>query len=346
MKNSSIKHKLVKAAAKAISKAPEALVELQKPVVNERGFVLEPRIALSLNALKATGNKDFCDVPVEVGRKIIDNEADYAVTRHIAVDNVEDTAIAGVHCRVYSNKAHRNGRTIVYLHGGGWVLGSLESHDITCRYLANMADAKVISVNYRLAPEHPFPAALTDVNAVLDVLLRESSRVILMGDSAGGNLTLTSTISRIQAGLDLPMAIVPLVPVTNLDAFDTGSYQEFETGFFLTKKQMEWYRNHYLGELDTKDPLVSPIFADQDTLLQFPPSYTVVAGFDPLRDEGEAMFEKLRSAGWNATLQVAESQVHPFVNSITMWEGAEKAMHDVALWIINAFHDDFSRRPA
>lgn len=335
--------KLTKSFARVMRKTPNRFLSKWKPVTNSRNVTLAPDVAISLKVLDILGEKDFSDLPVPEGRILVDKEANLAVISTIEVQDVRNTEIAGVPCRVYTPENSVANQTIAYIHGGGWVLGSLESHDITCRYLAQKTRRVVVSIDYSLAPEHPFPHGLNDIDAVLSELMEpEEAKVVVMGDSAGGNLSLTSTIKRIKEGKTLPTAIVPIVPVTNLHSFDTGSYQEFESGYFLTKKQMEWYREHYLRDASSieeasQNPLVSPLLADSETLALFPPTLVAVDGFDPLRDEGEAMFERLKEAGAEAWLYQAEDQVHPFVNSITIWEGAEEAMWRISQWVTGAF---------
>lgn len=337
-----------KAFAKAIKNTPYFILNRQSVITNDYGDELSQTVSVSLKALNFLNKnkKDFTELPVSEGRIMMDKEAELAAISRPEVHSVEKKTIGGVPCRVYREKApedKKNDYVLVYLHGGGWVLGSLDSHDTACRYLANVTRADVVSVDYRLAPEHVFPAGLDDVNAVLDELL-EDHTVVLAGDSAGGNLALASTISRIQEGKKLPKALGAIVPVTNLKDFDTDSYKEFEDGFFLTKKHMEWYRNHYLGENFTDDeamnPLVSPLFASDEVLSKFPTTLIAVAGFDPLRDEGTAMFRRLRDAGVEARFYNARSMVHPFVNSTELWYGAEVAMYDIGSMLGRAFYGD------
>lgn len=331
------------AFTKAVRKTPNTILAKQKPVINNRGTALAPDISISLKALKIVSGKDFSDLPVEEGRKVVDHEAKLAVASKIKISNVEDIEINGVNCRYYSSTPGSTitDNLVVYIHGGGWVLGSLDSHDITCRYVVQQTGFDVISIDYTLAPEGTYPKGLNDVDSVLDEFT-ETHNVIVMGDSAGGNLSLASTFKRIKDGKFLPIAVIPLVPVTDLHSFDTGSYNEFTDGFFLTKKQMIWYREKYLGsgfdESLTKDPLVSPIYASFEMLQFMPPTLTVVAGFDPLRDEGEAMHKRLVDAGVDAKLIQASDQVHPFVNSITLWEGAQSVMDDVITYIVDQFN--------
>lgn len=190
---------------------------------------------------------------------------------------------------------------LVYLHGGGWVLGSIDTHDNVARTLANGSRATVVSVDYRLAPEHPFPAPLDDVSAVLRWVhdhadeLGAPPRIAVGGDSAGGNLSAAAALRARDEG-GPPLAFQLLVyPVTD-SAADTESYREFGEGYFLTAEAMAWYWNAYQPDPARRaDPLCSPRRADD--LSGLPPALVITASCDPLRDEGEAYAARLRDAG-------------------------------------------------
>lgn len=197
---------------------------------------------------------------------------------------------------------------LVYAHGGGWVLGDLESHDNVCHSLCSGSGHAVLSVDYRLAPETPFPGGLDDCVTALRWAHRHAAelgvdpeRIAVGGDSAGGNIA--AVIS-----LDPPVPLVfqlLVYPVTDV-GFDTPSYAENGEGFFLTAAAMRWFADHYLsGDVGgPDDPRVSPLRASDDALRTSPPTLVITAGFDPLRDEGAAYADRLSEVG------VVTSHVH------------------------------------
>ena len=190
----------------------------------------------------------------------------------------------------------------VYFHGGGWVIGDLETHDVICRQLTAASEACVISVDYRLAPEHKFPAAVDDAWAATRWIVAnagalgvDSTRLAVGGDSAGGNLAAVVALMARDAGGPAIALQVLIYPVTDLGAEST-SYDALGEGYQLTRESMRWFRAHYLGApSDGGDWRASPLRAK--SLAGLPPALIVTAGFDPLRDEGEAYAARLREAG-------------------------------------------------
>lgn len=208
---------------------------------------------------------------------------------------------------------------LVYFHGGGWVIGDLDSHDGLCRRLAHLVGCRVFSVDYRLAPEHRFPTAADDCDAAYSWVLENAAelgvdpaRLAAGGDSAGGNLTAVLCVRRKAHGLPLPRVQLLIYPVTDF-AFDTESYEQCSNGFFLSRGMMEWFRGHYVpDEADWTNPLASPLRADD--LSGHPPAVLATAGFDPLRDEGAAYGDKLRAAGVEVESREYSSMIHGFAN--------------------------------
>jgi acetyl esterase len=223
---------------------------------------------------------------------------------------------------------------LVWLHGGGWVIGDIETADSTCRALANRADCVVVSVDYRLAPEHPAPAALDDCLAVLmwtvenaELLGVDASRVAVGGDSAGGNLAaLVCQRVRDDFGPDIDFQLL-VYPATDL-TLSHPSIDENAEGYFLTKRSMEWFAGHYLGGRAGKDPSVSPLFAEH--LGGLPPALVITAEYDPLRDEGEAYAARLREAGVPTELLRYEGQIHGFVGMAAMLDDGKDAIDRAA----------------
>ena len=206
---------------------------------------------------------------------------------------------------------------IVYLHGGGWVVGDLDTHDSSCRLLAHESECVVVSVDYRLAPEHPFPAAVDDAVAAYrwvhdhaTELSVEPGRVGVMGDSAGGNLA--AVVAQVTRDTDVPPPTAQCLVYPATDAlFRSPSHELFATGFFLTRASMEWYRAKYLPDpADWDSPLASPIEAAD--LRGVCPAIVVTAGFDPLRDEGRRYADRLAEAGVPVRYRCYDDMVHGF----------------------------------
>lgn len=210
---------------------------------------------------------------------------------------------------------------IVYYHGGGWVTGGLDSHDGTCRLLAAEAQAVVVSVDYRLAPEDPFPASVDDAAAAYRWCVDSAGelgmiaeQIGVMGDSAGGTLAAVTaracSLGDAAGGRPAPVAQGLVYPAT--DAHMTSvSHDLFADGFFLTREAIEWFRAHYLPDpVDWDDVRASPLLAEDFAGL--PPALVVTAGFDPLRDEGDAYASKMRSAGVKVIHRCYDDMVHGF----------------------------------
>jgi len=208
---------------------------------------------------------------------------------------------------------------LVYFHGGGWVVGSIETHESFTAFLAKELNARVFSVDYRLSPEYPYPIPLADCEAAFNWVKDNAqdlgvnpTRVSVGGDSAGGNLSAALCIKRQQEEVALPKAQLLIYPVTDLN-FPFSSMDEMAESFLLTKEYMYWFREQYLtNEAQVSDPLVSPLLADN---LEGQPSAVVVtAGFDPLRDEGDQYAQKLRQANVEIYHRTHDSYIHGFVN--------------------------------
>jgi acetyl esterase len=231
---------------------------------------------------------------------------------------------------------------LVYFHGGGWTIGDLDTHDVPCREFANLAHCAVVSVDYRLAPEHKFPAAFDDavaathwVHAQAEALGIDASRLAVGGDSAGGNLAAAVAIAfRDTWGPRIAMQTL-LYPGTDMAA-DTPSHAAFADGYLLTRDAILWFKDNYLrGPADEADWRASPLRAGD--LAGLPPAYVITAGFDPLLDEGRAYADRLRAAGVKVTYECFAGMIHGFVTMGGVIAAAHHAIYRASLGLKQAF---------
>jgi len=237
------------------------------------------------------------------------------------VDALEIPGPAGpIPARVYT-PVGMTGRTtpaIIYYHGGGWVIGDLDTHDVACRMIASDSGCRVVSVDYRLAPENRFPAAFDDSYAALAWVEKNAAslsidpnKLAVAGDSAGGNLAAAVALAARQKGGPKLSFQVLIYPVTQARA-QTDSMRDLATGYFLEKAGMDWFFDQYLDvSTDPNDPRVSPLAAKDVTGVA--PALVIVAGFDPLKDEGKQYAAKLKAAGVPVDLVEYESMIHGFI---------------------------------
>jgi len=224
---------------------------------------------------------------------------------------------------------------IVFLHGGGWAYGSLVSHDGMCRDLAVDSGSVVVAVDYRLAPEHPFPAGLHDAEDALDWalsgaggLVADPALVAVAGDSSGGNLAAAACLARRDAGVPGPAFQLLLYPSLDL-TLSQPSMIEAEGRRFGGQSEIAWTVERYLaGGGDPRDPLVSPLWADDHAGL--PPAHVVTAGYDPLVDEGRAFVRALELAGVEVSHRHYEQQIHGFLSFAGILPEARRALADAA----------------
>jgi acetyl esterase len=274
---------------------------------------LHPQTRALLDQFAAAGGFDATQLPVPAVRAMYAQMSAGRPGPEVA--SLAERSVPGpagaIPVRVYALPG------IVYFHGGGFVIGGLDSHDGTCRALANASGCAVVSVDYRLAPEHRFPAAPEDCYAALRFVAEHGEelgidprRLAVAGDSAGGNLAaVTALLARERRGPDLRFQLL-VYPVAD-HAFDTASYRDNAEGYFLTAAMMRWFWGHYLERPEQgDDPLASPLRAKD--LAGLPPALVITAEYDPLRDEGEAYAERLRKAGVAAELLRYDGQIHGF----------------------------------
>ena len=224
---------------------------------------------------------------------------------------------------------------LVFFHGGGWVIGNVDSHDVVCRKLAHEGELMVISIDYRLAPEHRFPAAVEDaltatqwVSSHARELGIDAARLSVGGDSAGGNLAAVTALAARAKGPKLASQVL-IYPATDF-AMNTPSHSEPETSILLTHSVVKWFCNHYLGGADINDWRASPARAKLEGL---PPAYVLVAGADPLRDEGNEYAERLKQAGVPVTYRYFPGQFHGFFTMGKLLNQANIAASEISAWL-------------
>lgn len=296
---------------------------------------LDPDVARILARIHAPGARGYDQMAVPEARAFY-NQGRAAVTgQPLPLPEVRDirlpTPRRAVPARLYRPEG-ATGAGLVYFHGGGWVLGDLDSHDTLCRRLAAASGATVVSVDYALAPEAPFPAALHEAVAVFDGFDAaahgiDRARLAIGGDSAGGNLAAAACLTLRDAGGPMPAAQLLIYPALDL-AMDHPSHRQFGQAHLLTRAMQAWCHRHYLSAGgDVADWRVSPLRAA--SLAGLPPAIVLTASHDPLRDEGEAFARRLAEACVPVTLWRVPGQVHAFLPM----DGAIGAAAGVARWL-------------
>ena len=281
------------------------------------------------------------------------------VLKSIPMESIRDSCVPARNCqipiRIYTprdKKLARSGKLpiLVYLHGGGLTLGSIATYDSITRALANEIPALVISVDYRLAPEHPFPAGAEDAYLAMEWVARNAEeiggdprRIAVAGDSGGGTLATVTARKVKQAGMSIVFQAL-FYPSTDISRTDYPSYDQYGQGYLLTKKSVESFRKFYLPNLhDWTNPDASPLRASNDDLAVLPPTLIIVAGCDPLREEGIAYARKLRDNGVPVTSRTDEEMIHGFLifynSALTpaISRRVEPVLQDAAAAIRNAF---------
>jgi acetyl esterase len=301
-------------------------------------MTVQPEIEALLARMAAAGNPPLERQSVAEARRL---HAAGAATLHgppVPVAGAADRTIPGpagdLRVRVYTPHGEPPFPIVVWFHGGGWVVGTLDTFDPICRALSAAAPAVLVAVDYRLAPEHRFPAAVEDCYAATLWASRNAAalggtqqRLAVAGDSAGGNLAAVVALgARDRGGPAIAFQLL-VCPVMDA-AMDTASYREKADGYYLTAAGMRWYWDHYLGGADGSRPDASPLRAA--FLGGLPPALVVTAEHDPLRDEGEAYAARLRDAGVPAALSRYPGMVHGFYRWRAVTPTADACLEEAA----------------
>lgn len=320
--------------------SPRLQVRLSgRPPIERDGQRLEPDLQLILSWLERAGRPPYDELSLPEARAEMRRGAMVgagpAIRLVAAVRDIEVEGAAGsLRARHYTPIPDGAPQPlIVFFHGGGFVLGDLDSHDVPGRLLAHHAGAHVVSVDYRLAPEHPFPAAVDDASAALAwafgnaaSLGADPRRIAVAGDSAGGNLAAVASWQAARDGDRAPALQLLIYPATDF-VTRSRSQQMFDEGFLLIRRDMDWFTEHYAGAADQADPRLSILRAEP--LAGVAPAFVVTAGFDPLRDEGEAYAERLRHAGVPVFVRRFPGLIHGFINMTGVSRTARDALVEV-----------------
>jgi len=301
-----------------------------RPIVRD-GQTLAVDTQLMLRLTQLAGEPDPSTLSIEEGRAALLRQTVLAGGAQ-KIGSVRTLKVGDLPARLYiPTGAPAFGPLLVFLHGGGFIYGDLASHDSTCRLLSEQAGVRVLAIDYRLAPEHPFPAAYDDALAAFDwahehatEIGADTARIGVGGDSAGGNLAAgVALVARERCAFQLL-----IYPVTQTDE-KTRSRELFAEGFYLTDGFIAVATENYLpAGTDPRDPRHAPLHADIPSGVA--PAYVATAGFDPLRDEGEAYAQKLEDAGVKVTLTRFPDQIHGFFNVVGAGHSARAAVTQIA----------------
>ncbi|NQV01943.1 MAG: alpha/beta hydrolase [Bacteroidia bacterium] len=297
---------------------------------------LDPQARVFLNAIAAADLPPLSKLTPQIARDR--NIVKAFSSKPVPVASIRNMLIDGpfgeIPLRIFTPEGEGPFPALVYLHGGGWVVGALDDYDAICTILCHNSGYVVVSVGYHLSPEARFPVAIEEGYATLewlatqtDVVSIDPLRLAVGGDSAGGNMA--AVIAMMARDREGPVVNFQLLicPVTNLAETDTLSYRQFGSGLWVSEDLMEWYTNHYLeNPEDVTNPYASPLLASN--LLGLPPAFIVIAEFDIFRDEGEAYAKRLQEAGVDVLAKRYNGQIHDFVIFGKVMSKAGEALTD------------------
>jgi acetyl esterase/lipase len=306
--------------------------------MEERPMALDPQVQAVIEMVARSGRPAYHTLSPKDARQLFLETRPAATPTPPEIGRVRnlvaETAQGTIPLRLYRPAGVPDATPLpayVYFHGGGWVIGDLETHDVLCRQLTAASGASVISVDYRLAPEHKFPAPAADAWAATRWIVAHAGelgldlgRLAVGGDSAGGNLAAVVALMARDAGGPAIRQQVLIYPVTDVMR-ETRTYADFAEGYMLTRDSMRWFIGHYLrSKEDARDWRVSPLRAP--SLGGLPPALIVTAGFDPLRDEGEMYAGRLRDAGVMVDYVCYGGMVHGFAGMGKLIDTAHRAV--------------------
>ena len=306
--------------------------------------ILDPDAAFVFKAFQEAGRPPYETLSPDEARECYRQARFISNPEPPELKSVAPLAIPAAHWsipgRIYTpNKLRQTdglAPCLVFFHGGGWVIGNLETHDVVCRKLAHEGEMIVMSLDYRLAPEHRFPAAVEDAvtatkwaAANAKGLGIDASRLVVGGDSAGGNLAAVVSLHARENGPKLAGQLL-VYPATDFSR-KHPSHSEPETSILLTHTVVTWFMNNYLGDADINDWRASP--ARARTLADLPPAYVLTAGADPLRDEGDEYAARLKEAGVAVTYRHFPGQFHGFFTMGKLLNQANIAVGEIATWL-------------
>jgi acetyl esterase len=311
-------------------------------------MTLDPDVEQLLDLIKAAGRPALDSLPPPEAREAYNAGRAVLQPEPAEVASVRDLTVPGpggpIPVRLYRGIGTEAGQKLpclVYYHGGGWVIGDIDSHDVICRRLANGAQCAVLSVDYRLAPEHKFPAAFDDAVAAMRFAVDQAgqigvdpNRVAVGGDSAGGNLAAAAALAARDAGLALTQQVL-IYPATDM-TMSLDSYKRVTDGFPLVARTMGWFVDHYLrNEADKYDWRASPLCAA--SLRGTAPAIVVVAAHDPLADDGLAYARRLEQDGVRVVSSYFSGQLHGFVSMGKLLRASDTALETISAVLRNAW---------
>lgn len=287
-------------------------------------MTLDPQAQWVLDIAEEKGLPTLDQLSAAEAKAAYEERALTLTFKNVPIGDTKDLSVSGPHgdipVRIY-HPVDMAGPlpVLVYYHGGGWVVGSIDTHDALCRKIANEGPFVVVSVDYRMGPDDPFPAAVDDSVAALNWVADNiadhggmADQIAVGGDSAGGNLSAVVCLIAREENTYMPRFQWLIYPATNM-SMTTDSHHAFAEGYFLTRPLMEFFQSHYLhNPADAKDWRASPLLAE--SLQNLPPALVQTAGFDPLKDEGRAYADRLNAEGGSAAYKDFGGMVHGFAN--------------------------------
>jgi acetyl esterase len=301
-------------------------------------MALHPQCKAFLDMIEAAGGPGLNELPLDEARKVPYQMIELGGAEE-PVAQVDTRVIPGpvqIPVRVYRPSLATDLPALMYFHGGGFVICNLDTHDRLCRSLANASGCAVVSVDYRLAPEHKFPAAVEDAYSATRYVAEHAAefgidpnRIAVAGASAGANLaTVVTLMARDRGGPGLKFQLL-IYPVSDFTEHATESRREYGKGYFLDEELMDWFADQYFApETERHQPYASPIKASD--LRGLPPAFVITGECDPLRDQGEAYADKMRSAGVSVVLKRYEGMIHPFLSLAGIVDEGRVAIKDSA----------------